>query len=127
MCLATTKGRLQLDDRLRPSCSTQPTHDVNEQLGQALGQISLREELLGIPIINGPSSSEDFAQVGSEDRGVELALANVGVRCDNLSPRCECGHGVCPSCATALASSPVVGLLPVSHLCAMSAPAALRS
>ena len=58
---------LELDNRLRPSCSTEPTHDVNQQLGQALGQIGLREECLGIPIINGPSSSEDFAQVGSED------------------------------------------------------------
>src|SRR5215510_184136 len=77
--LATPKGRLELDNRLRPSCSTEPTHDINQQLRQAVCEIGLREERLGIPIIHSPSSSEDFAQVGSEDGGVELALANVSV------------------------------------------------
>ena len=76
-----------------------------------MGQVGLGEEGGGVPVIDGSPTGQDFAQVGGEDRGIELPLPNVRMGGDDLPPGFERTHG----------------LFPVSHLSAIIGPAAARS
>ena len=63
-----------------------PLHHVDQQVGQAVGQVGLGEEGGGVTVIDGPAPGQDFAQVGGEDRRVELPQPNVGVRASPPAP-----------------------------------------
>ena len=90
---AAAEGSLKLDHGLRFAAARKTLHDFDEQLRKPHGQVGLREKRAGVAVIDGSPPGHNLAQVGGEDRGIELSQPNVGVRLDDLPPGFKRAHG----------------------------------